>query len=156
MLDSGGVRSPYARPEGENRLYPMKRKRLTHQERRSQTRKRLLDAARQLFTQRGYLSTSLVDIAEAAGHTRGAFYSNFCDKSDLLLESLRRARGNLNASHRAVLCVLNHCLKNDGDFYIWVEAGLLAARDPAFREQFDPLLREAIRGRAPEEEPGDN
>ncbi len=52
----------------------MKRKRLTQQERGLQTRERVLEAARQLFIQRGFLSTSLADITDAAGYTRGAFY----------------------------------------------------------------------------------
>ena len=55
----------------------MKRKRLTREESKEQTRLRLLDAAQTIFMKKGYVATSVEDIAEAAGYTRGAFYSNF-------------------------------------------------------------------------------
>jgi len=35
-------------------------------------------------------AASVEDIAEAAGYTRGAFYSNFSSKGDLFIELLRR------------------------------------------------------------------
>lgn len=120
----------------------MKRKRLTHEERRLQTRERLLDAAQDLFVERGFLSTSLEEIAEAAGYTRGAFYSNFSDKTDLLIESLRRQRATLPCNLRAVISVLNHYLRNDERLCLWVEASLVAKQDAAFRERFDSLLRD--------------
>src|SRR5690349_2880333 len=48
-----------------------------------QTRAALLQAARQEFSQRGFLAASLERIAAAAGYTRGAIYKNFTDKYDL-------------------------------------------------------------------------
>jgi TetR/AcrR family transcriptional regulator, acrAB operon repressor len=47
------------------------------------TRHSLLDAAEQLFQARGVSRTSLNDIANAAGTTRGAIYWHFKDKADL-------------------------------------------------------------------------
>ncbi|HNX72042.1 TetR family transcriptional regulator [Rivihabitans pingtungensis] len=55
-----------------------------------QTRNDLLDAAEQLFDQRGVSSTSLADIAKAAGVTRGAVYWHFTDKEDLLKSMCER------------------------------------------------------------------
>ncbi len=47
------------------------------------TRHRLLDAAEHLFQEHGVSRTSLNDIAQAAGATRGAIYWHFKDKADL-------------------------------------------------------------------------
>ncbi|WP_195911160.1 TetR/AcrR family transcriptional regulator [Streptomyces kaniharaensis] len=53
--------------------------------RRVHTRARLLAAASQLFLTVGFARTSIEDVCAAAGYTRGAFYSNFGSKEDLLL-----------------------------------------------------------------------
>jgi AcrR family transcriptional regulator len=48
------------------------------------TRARVLDAARELFVERGYAGTSVRDIAEHLGMTKGALYYHFSSKEDLL------------------------------------------------------------------------
>lgn len=48
-----------------------------------QTRRRILAAARQVFHERGVGNTSLEQIAQAAGVTRGAIYWHFVNKEDL-------------------------------------------------------------------------
>ncbi len=52
---------------------------------RSETRRRVLDAAFEVFVERGISATSMNDVAEAAGLTKGAVYSNFAGKDDLVL-----------------------------------------------------------------------
>jgi AcrR family transcriptional regulator len=47
---------------------------LTQAQRKEQTRERLLEAARTMFIKKGLVATSVDDIAEAGGYTRGAFY----------------------------------------------------------------------------------
>jgi TetR/AcrR family acrAB operon transcriptional repressor len=47
------------------------------------TRNSLLDAAEHVFLAQGVAGTSLNDIAQAAGTTRGAIYWHFRDKADL-------------------------------------------------------------------------
>jgi TetR/AcrR family acrAB operon transcriptional repressor len=49
-----------------------------------ETRNGILDAAERVFSERGVSRTSLEDIAQAAGVTRGAIYWHFKDKSDLV------------------------------------------------------------------------
>ncbi|HEY2452593.1 MAG TPA: multidrug efflux transporter transcriptional repressor AcrR [Scandinavium sp.] len=51
-----------------------------------ETRQQILDVALRLFSQRGVSSTSLAEIAKAAGVTRGAIYWHFKNKSDLFSE----------------------------------------------------------------------
>ncbi len=59
------------------------------------TRHALLDAAERLFDEKGVSRTSLQDIAQAAGATRGAIYWHFKDKADLFNAMLERAIGPL-------------------------------------------------------------
>jgi len=56
-----------------------------------QTRNALLDAAEAVFEQRGVAGTSLQEVAEAAGVTRGAVYWHFRDKADLYNAMMDRA-----------------------------------------------------------------
>jgi len=121
----------------------MKVKRLTHEERRLQTRERLFEAAHELFVAHGYASTGLEEIADAAGFTRGAFYSNFSNKTELLIGSLRRHRVALPRNLCAVIQLLDSYLRSDEHFRLWVEASLLASRDSAFRERFDAIVNDA-------------
>lgn len=65
------------------------RKRLSREESQAQTRTRLIETARQLFVERGYGGTSIRDIADGAGYSQGAFYSNFASKEEVLLELLK-------------------------------------------------------------------
>jgi len=60
-------------------------RRLGRQERREQTRADLLAAARRAFLRDGFHAASLDAIAEDAGYTKGAFYSNFASKDDALV-----------------------------------------------------------------------
>jgi AcrR family transcriptional regulator len=64
------------------------RQRLTRQESRLETRARLLDSAAQLFARGGYEGASVDLIAESAGYSKGAFYSNFGSKEAIFLELL--------------------------------------------------------------------
>ncbi|MBY0440773.1 MAG: TetR/AcrR family transcriptional regulator [Mycobacteriaceae bacterium] len=53
---------------------------------RTSGRERLLAAAEVAFRERGYVSVSMQEIAEAAGVTKGAPYHHFADKEQLLAE----------------------------------------------------------------------
>lgn len=63
----------------------MPRRRLTREESQAQTRGRLLDAARTVFAGRGYHGASVEEIAEEAGYSKGAVYSNFESKEEIFL-----------------------------------------------------------------------
>lgn len=57
--------------------------RLTRAERQAQTRSELIEAAKVRFLSAGYAATSVDDVADAAGYSKGAVYSNFQDKRNL-------------------------------------------------------------------------
>ncbi|MGP4024743.1 TetR/AcrR family transcriptional regulator [Actinomadura sp. 3N407] len=83
------------RPEGDT-AGPMRPPRPSggsvqpRRDRREQTRTALLTAAERLWAERGIHGASLDDIAAAAGLTKGAVYSNFAGKTDLLLALMER------------------------------------------------------------------
>ena len=62
--------------------------RLLRAERKEQTRGELVEAARAVFLRRGFHAASLDEIAEEAGYTKGAVYSNFAGKDALFLAVL--------------------------------------------------------------------
>ena len=63
--------------------------RLTRQEKQAQTRAELVDAATQVFARRGFAAASVEEIADAAGFSHGAVYSNFSSKEELFLAVYR-------------------------------------------------------------------
>jgi len=69
------------------------------------TRQKVLEAARQLFTERGYEASTIRDIAKHAGMSTGAVFANFEDKSDLfeavLMEDLERVAERMRAAAAA-------------------------------------------------------
>jgi AcrR family transcriptional regulator len=131
----------------------IRRVRRTRVEQREETRRRLLEAAGHLFARRGYEATSVEEIAEAAGFTRGAVYSNFRDKDDLfvafLAERMATEALEIASAVRAVSDVegrlrvlrerfiLSHC-KDTAVLY--AELQLAAARQPALRRKLRGLF----------------
>jgi TetR/AcrR family transcriptional regulator, transcriptional repressor of aconitase len=82
------------------------KQRLTRQESRLETRARLLESAAQLFARGGYEGASVDLIAESAGYSKGAFYSNFESKEAIFLELL-------DAHKRREIDALAHLLAQD-------------------------------------------
>ncbi|GIV71912.1 MULTISPECIES: TetR/AcrR family transcriptional regulator [Caldilinea] len=64
-----------------------------------QTRQKLLDAAEEVFGERGYERASIVDITRRAGVAQGTFYVYFADKKAIFVELVRelshRLRGEI-------------------------------------------------------------
>ena len=72
------------------------RRRLSRAESQERTRALIIDAAATLFLDNGFRATSLEQIGEAAGFTRGAVYSNFSDKAAMgaaVIDELYRREG---------------------------------------------------------------
>ena len=62
--------------------------RLSREESQAETRARLIAAARKHFLRDGYSNASLDRIAEEAGFSKGAVYSNFASKGEVFLAVL--------------------------------------------------------------------
>ena len=81
----------------------MTRRRLTRAERKEDTRARLLASAARVFARRGFHAASVEEVAEDAGFSKGAVYSNFASKEDLFLAMVEaRFRDRLTAIRAAV------------------------------------------------------
>ena len=75
--------------------YHRRMARMTRAESQAQTRDQLVATARELFFEDGYHPTSLEKVADAAGYSKGAVYSNFRNKDELcavVLDEIRTER----------------------------------------------------------------
>jgi len=128
--------------------------RLSREAAQHQTRERLLEAAEQLFVRDGFNGTSLRDIAAHAGYSQGAFYSNFRDKGEVLLELMGRHKAeetaratsmiaSLSGTADDILAALEAWASSLDETTTWctlsVELQLQAARDPAFAVHYEAL-----------------
>ncbi|AIO57652.1 bacterial regulatory s, tetR family protein [Burkholderia mallei] len=134
----------------------MKPIRLTREQSKDLTRERLLSAAHAIFTKKGYVAASVEDIASAAGYTRGAFYSNFRSKAELLIELLKRDHEEAEADLQKIfesggtreqmeahaLEYYSQFFRNNPAFLLWGEAKLQATRDAKFRARFNEFVKE--------------
>ena len=119
---------------------------VTREESQRRTRERLVEAAQQTVARHGFSGSSIGAIVEAAGFTKGAFFSNFGCKDDILLEVLRRHYGDELAELSSILerspaqadlgAALDTYIDKIASHADWmtlgVELALRASRDPAF------------------------
>ncbi len=63
--------------------------------RREHTRERLIAAAAKVFANKGVAGATVDDLSQAAGFTRGAFYSNFASKEEVFTQTLTTFTRNL-------------------------------------------------------------
>ncbi len=68
--------------------------RLTREQSQALTRAKLLDAAYAILARDGYSGVKVERVAEEAGFSKGAFYSNFTSKEDIFLQLLDRNAGS--------------------------------------------------------------
>ncbi len=130
--------------------------RLTREESRAQTIGRIHESARREFAQYGIAGASIDRIAESAGYSRGAFYSNFKSKNEIALSVLRETTalemerfGQFIkvASNPIELCkelesTFNEYASNTELRLLNAELRLEAERDPEFGRAFDASSRE--------------
>lgn len=76
----------------------MEKARRSQAQRRSETRKALLDAAREQFLRHGYGEASTVAVVQAAGLTRGALYHHFADKHALFRAVIEQEAADVAAA----------------------------------------------------------
>jgi AcrR family transcriptional regulator len=140
-------------------------KRETRSERQARTRAELLASAATVFARRGYKGASVEEIAEEAGYSHGAVYSNFDGKADLflgVLEDYMAQRARELAGTQADLpedapielrarALADQWMERFGkdreSFLLHMEFVAHAGRDPELAERFgsrSAALREAI------------
>lgn len=86
---------------------------MTVSARRAATRERIIAAALEIFGERGVPAASVEEIAERAGFTRGAFYSNFDSKADLCATILELQAEQAAAAAQRAVDSLDNALPDD-------------------------------------------
>jgi AcrR family transcriptional regulator len=130
---------------------------MTPQPRGEETRSRILDAASDCFSRGGYDATSVADICQAAGVTKGAFYYHFPTKQKVFVDLLNRWLANLDAQLAVARAdtatvpegivrmakMARHVFQlTDGHLQIFLEFWTKAARDPAiWQATIEPYRR---------------
>ncbi|WP_328687151.1 TetR/AcrR family transcriptional regulator [Streptomyces caniferus] len=134
------------------------RPRLTRAEAKARTRRLLLDAAARVFARKGFAGASVEEIAESAGFSIGALYSNFSGKEALFL-ALMAERGMGRVAEAAQTLdrhevgtgeaaaelgrLLVHVADKDTDFApLQAEFWLYAVRNPHVLDTMATALRE--------------
>ena len=126
-------------------------KRMTRAEKQASTRAALLEAAADAFTRVGYEAATVEGITEAAGFSRGAFYSNFESKDELfltLIESrIRTSLHDIAAAFQQGVTAAER-IRSGGEFLdslvaedrqwclLYMEFWARAVRNPKLRRRF--------------------
>lgn len=128
----------------------MAAKRLTRAEKKAATRTQLLEAAARVFARRGFGAATIEEIAEEAGFSHGAVYSNFAGKDDLFLavfedymatraRELNTAASSPGGLAERARAFADRWMERFGDdresFLLHLEFMVHAARDPELSEK---------------------
>lgn len=133
------------------------RGRLSREESQARTRTELLAAAARVFARSGYHGASVAEIAEEAGYSHGAVYSNFAGKEELFLalyeEWIARRVAEMEGISgtgsqplrervRAFVELMMQRLAGDPDpFVLRLEFTARASRDPELRSKLGTRAR---------------
>jgi AcrR family transcriptional regulator len=131
-------------------------KRLTRAESQARTRRQILDAAARIFAKKGFADATVEEIAESAGYSVGALYSNFAGKDQLLVELMVDQRARRISAITEVLSgpdgdfadhlvrlshVLGEFADHGGAFAGPGQAGVQRLRSAAVRREVNQQLR---------------
>lgn len=98
-----------------------------------------MSAAIEAFAERGVMAASVEDICERAGFTRGAFYSNFGDKDELVLALIDRQTSDVvTRTHQVIRKSIDE--QPTGE----TESGTLIERAAEAFGRAQPLDRDSI------------
>lgn len=134
------------------------RKRRTQEERREETRGRLLDATVECLLQYGYAGTTTTLVAERAGVSRGAQLHHFPKKADLVRAAIEHVFHRRVAEFRATMeripaegdrlstaiDLLWESYRPEGAFYPCLEFMVAARTDSGLREHLATVTYEIL------------
>ena len=104
------------------------------EQKKIKARNEILDAAVVMFSQKGFLDTSIADIMNAAGMGLGTFYNYFSSKEDVLLNLLNRFTGTLSGELRTIMA------NNSSSKVVLTEMVMFTARLVGENRYLLPLL----------------
>lgn len=112
-------------------------------ERQAETRRRLVDVARETFLADGYAATSLDKVSERAGFSKGAVYSNFSGKEELCMAVL-------DSIHAEQVVKVSDVFSGPGDleerierFVEWAREGIGQPAWVALESEFGAVARQS-------------
>jgi len=122
------------------------------QARSIERQRRILDAARELFAEKGYEATSIDDITTAAEAAAGAFYTYFRSKRQLLIVMMNELLQRLAAvdlrPDTGLRDFLGRIFETDLQYFgvirAWQEASLTDASLAAMREEIESWTQKRI------------
>ena len=109
------------------------------------TKERILEEAVRLFSRRGYMGTSMSDIAGQLGITKAALYKRYTGKQEILdciISGLTRWSWRACGSTRCRRDAVNSLRRDTGSFR-WSASGSLPRREMDWIEPFNAQLTEA-------------
>ena len=124
---------------------------MTRADRKARTRDELVRAAGRVFGERGFHAATLEEVADQAGYSTGAIYSNFAGKEELFLAVLERQFAahvrDLRAAvepevlpedrvEAAALQWLDEQQRGPRAFLLFIETLAYSVRNPRFRRRF--------------------
>ena len=137
---------------------------LTRHEKQAKTRSSLLRSAAKLFCRHGLEGASVDEVAQDAGYTKGAFYSNFKSKEELFLvmldekfgseldrvDALLAGTGDADDEARSAAEDFADYIRSDPEWpRLYLEFVAYAARNEEFRQELATRHR-ALRARLTE------
>jgi AcrR family transcriptional regulator len=122
------------------------------------TRRKLLEAAARLFTERGYLNTSLNDVAQEAGVSLPTIYQYFADRNDIVatlaadhaLGMLKAGAGDWKPAagrlglRRAIAALVTLYAESSPFFSLWEVASHVDERLADLRRDFEDQFRSSF------------
>jgi AcrR family transcriptional regulator len=136
---------------------PRTRRAPTRAERKARTREQLVDAADRLFKRDGFHATSVDAVADEAGYTKGAVYSNFASKEELFfavyerrleqrVRELDRIGGDAASAEDSLQAAVATAGRRgeDGWMAVFFEFWAHVLRHPEHRERFAALHRRGL------------
>lgn len=127
--------------------------RLSRAESQARTRDQLVATAKELFLRDGYATTSLEKVADAAGYSKGAVYSNFRNKDELCLAVLDRIHDEQAAMLAEMFSGATSLERRLDAFQAWAERSIGDPQWTSLEVEFatnahrDPRLRDQLASR---------
>ena len=133
--------------------------RLSREEKRQETQEKIKSAALKAFASNGFSGAAIDRITEEAGFSRGAFYSNYATKEELLLELLQEQHQREINNWRSMIAGADNLdityQKMSEEFITYlqqaewglfnIEVQLYAKRNPEFAERYNHYVSEVNR-----------
>jgi AcrR family transcriptional regulator len=123
-------------------------KRRTQADRSAATKAALGDAAIKVLIEKGWAATTVIEVCNKVGVSRGAFHHHYDSLPELLADALRRLYAEMVPIRHIEVIDLAHLVEHtwkaisNPRFKAVIEAWLAMANDPGLRAEIGPVVAE--------------